>query len=82
MDKEDRSNVIDFNRYRSYALFAPPLRQKLEAGVTAYTDRPAEAVSSVEQIICTHLVAFCREFAVRMGTRAGEKLAGKMLGEK
>lgn len=81
----DKSNVIDFMRYkeqRDYPLFAPALRAKLERGLEEFSERPVEAATSMEQIICAHIISSVRGWAWRFGSRLGNRIADKMLGEE
>ena len=81
----DESNVIDLmsrRQRRDYPLFAPPLRAKLHHGMQSYTERSAEAVVNVEQIICAHLISSVRGWAWRLGERLGNRIADHVLGEE
>jgi hypothetical protein len=82
MGIDDRSNVIDFSRYQRPALFGKDLRGKIEVGLKRHTDAPEEAVATVEQIICTHIVGRVRFHATEVGTRIGHRLADWALGKQ
>lgn len=78
------SNVIDFmsrKNKRDYPVFAPELRMKLEHGMRGFTEKPSEAVSNVEQVICAHLISAVRGWAWRLGDRIGNRIADSVLGE-
>lgn len=81
----DDSNVIDFmsrKEKRDFPLFAPPLRAKLEYGMRTYSERPVEAVSNVEQIICAHIVSSVRGWAWKLGERLGNRIADSVSGKE
>ena len=66
------NNVIPMKP--KYAVFAPELRGSLESGIKPYTEKPSEAVTAVEQIICTHLVELARRGAAKLARWVGEKI--------
>lgn len=64
-------NVVQFRG--KPAIFSTELRQKLETG-----NVPPETVTTVEQIICTHLIAIARRLAVAVGQHIGGKISRKL----
>lgn len=65
-------NVIPLHGKK--VLFSPDLRSSLETGVTPFTEKPAETVTTVEQIICTHIVSTVRRVAENLGRQFGQKI--------
>lgn len=66
-------NVVNFRG--KAPIFNQELRQKLETGIADLTEKPHETVSTVEQIICAHIISIARRFAEMIGRRIGEKIA-------
>jgi hypothetical protein len=79
-NSNDRENVVQFPKHSNHALFNNGLRSKLEDGMKPFTEKSAEAVETLEQVLCTYLVTAVRSFAMRLATRAGEKAAKKVIG--
>jgi hypothetical protein len=81
----DKSNVIDFasrRERRNYPLFAPELRAKLEHGMSGFTEKHCEAVTSMEQVICAHMISAVRGWAWKLGERLGNRIADGLFGEE
>ncbi len=72
----EKDNVIKFPSKNP--LFNQELRNKLEQGVQQYTEKPTETVTTVEQIICAHLVMGARRLAERLGQKLGEAIMKKV----
>lgn len=70
------NNVLQFKA--KSALFGNELKQKLETSVRPFTEKPEETISTVEQVICTHLVAAVRRIAEHFGRKTGEWMVGKV----
>ena len=77
MEKTNDSNVLPFPG--KPAIFNAELRSRLESGIAPFTDKQAAAVTTMEQIICTFIVArarsFCTDLAQRWGVKAAKKIA-------
>jgi hypothetical protein len=69
-------NVLQFRA--KGALFSNELKQKLETGVRPFTEKPEETITTVEQVICTHIVAAVRRIAENLGRKFGEKIVEKV----
>lgn len=67
------SKVLPF-RDGSYPLFSSTIRKKMEDGVSGLTDKPAEVVQTIEQIICSTLIMLFRQWATTLGKKTGEKI--------
>lgn len=78
MDSKDntRSNVIPIRR--DGPIFSQHLRKRIEESVAPQTEKPAEVVNTMEQVICSQIVQFARDLAVRIATRAGKR-AGDLM---
>jgi hypothetical protein len=63
----------------SPGVFGPGLREKLEESVKPYTDKPTEAVSSLENAFCVFLVSGAAALASKLGELAGRKVAEAVL---
>lgn len=74
MDNQ-HGKVLSFPK-GNYAVFNPALRKNLEAGIAPMTEKPAEVVTAVEQIICTTLVGAVRSVAQSIGEALGNKIVG------
>lgn len=72
----EKDNVIKFPQ--KAAIFSHPLRQKLETGITTFTDKPNETITEIEHIICAHIISWARSIMTRIGEKAGTKLAEKV----
>lgn len=62
-----------------FALFNDDLRKKLEDSVNGFTTKPGETISSIEQVICTHLISVVRKVSVSIGQKIGRRIAGRMV---
>lgn len=69
----NKGKVVPF-RDGNYPLFSPSLRKKMEDGVSGLTEKPAEAVQTLEQIICSTLISLFRQWITNLGKKAGEHL--------
>jgi len=73
--ENQHAKVLSFPK-GNYAVFNPVLRKNIEAGISSMTDKPSEVVTTVEQIICTTLVAAVRSVAQSIGEAVGSKIVG------
>ena len=69
----NKGKVIPF-RDGNYPLFNPSLRKKMEEGVSDLTEKPAETVQALEQIICSTIITLFRQWATNLGKKAGDHL--------
>ncbi len=83
----ERSNVIEFRSKN--ALFGDKVKQRIKDGISPYLKEPAsesdkdQAVSVVEQVICTAIVSAAVALAVKLATTIANKLlAAKTTAEK
>lgn len=67
------NNVIALRS--AYPIFNPELRSQLEINIAPFTDKPAEAVLSVEHTICAYLIAGARSLGSRLGSALGDRIA-------
>ena len=79
MDKIGPDNVIPF-RPRA-PLFNGALRAQLETTATGYTDKPAELVTSVENVICGYIIGCVKAWASQAGDALGKKVSGYVQGQ-
>lgn len=70
-------NVIKFPG-NTPTIFNPELRTRIEEGLKPFTDKPAEATNTLEQVFCTYAVHLTKRFAEAMGKKLGEKIASKI----
>jgi len=68
-------NVIPF-KGRS-PIFSGELRNKMEQDLGRFSDKPQEAMISLEQVICTFLVSKAKEWATSFGSKIGKKVVEK-----
>lgn len=73
-----KDNVIQFPGKN--AVFSPKLRIELEASIQSFTEKPSEAVTRIEQVICTYIVQSITTWVRKMATQAGESLGKKVVG--
>jgi hypothetical protein len=59
-------------------LFNGELRHKLEESTSPYTQEPQKVVETVEQVICSFVIAKARGLATRLGTKIGEAIVSKI----
>lgn len=72
----DKSNVLEFRA--KGPIFNPDLRKRLEEGVGSHTEKPAEVVTTVEQILCSYIVQIARRWATNLAEKAGKKVAQRL----
>lgn len=70
-------NVINFPN-NNQVLFNPELRTKIEEGLKPFTDKPAEAATTLEQVFCAYAIYLAKRFAENLGRKIGEKIASKI----
>jgi hypothetical protein len=75
MEPKPLSNV---HHIRPHAgIFNPAQRQRLEASLSSHTEKPAQAVDSVEQMLCVFFVEVARKTATALGTKLVQLFSGK-----
>jgi len=72
----EKAKVLPFRNNADYPIFTPSLRKKMEEGVGGLTEKPVETVVAFEQVICTAIITFFRQWATNLGRKAGSKLGG------
>ena len=70
-------NVIKFPN-NSTTILNPELRTRIEDGLKPFTDKPVEATTTIEQVICTYAIYLAKRFAETMGKKLGDKIASKI----
>jgi len=66
--------MADVIQFRKATIFSTELRHQLEQGVTPLTEKPAETVNTLEQVICAYLVQKAREAATHLGKLLASKV--------
>jgi hypothetical protein len=67
-------------QFKNPALFGPKVRVRLESALAPTTETPAAVIDTVEQALCTHIVACARDFFTKWATKAGTNLGRRISG--
>ena len=70
MDHQD--NVVQFPN--KPALFNNDLKRQLVQGMQPYTEKPVEAVNTVEDVMCRFIIQGVRDVFTRLGNHLGRKI--------
>ncbi len=76
---EFSDNVRPIREFRR--VFGDNVRSRLEDSVKPYTEKPKEAVNSVENALCVFLVSEAGDLMTRLGQAAGKKFADVITGK-
>jgi hypothetical protein len=60
-----------------HGIFPDHLRRRLEESVKPHTEKPDQAISSVEQALCVFLVEVARKTAIALGKKLSQVMSGK-----
>lgn len=75
MDPKAVSNVHPLRSHSG--IFTPPQRKRLEESVSPHTEKPAQTIDSVEQMLCVFFVEVARRTATALGKKLAQMFIGK-----